>query len=144
MQFPDRKIIYDSILILMALFIAFGIAYYKSANSGVKTHHIYGARYQSSSLLQRNQHQIPLDHILLKKDEKHFTEKTCLIFKGLSNGNVNVELFLLEFDPNISYLKQFAKKSALDGIWLGNVMYQFVKVKKDVLHLKILKIRKSG
>ncbi len=146
MQLSDQKEQYGVFFILLFLVFVFGLAFYNSAKSTVKPYERFREKVRNQSFLygQADKLQLPTDQILLKKGEKLFIQKNGLVYKGLSNGLIHVDLYLLQFDPDMPYSKQFNKEIAQDGIWLGDVLYQPIKVKKDYLHLKILKIRESG
>ena len=72
-----------------------------------------------------------------KKNKKYITDQTCIVFKGVSKGRVNLDLYILELDPTTPYPLNFTVESVSDGIWLNNVQYRLVSVKKDTLCLKI-------
>ncbi|MCP4670794.1 MAG: hypothetical protein GY857_05760, partial [Desulfobacula sp.] len=94
-----------------------------------------------SNVLDESLPPLPSDQVILEKDKKIYINNIGLVFKGLSHGTINIELYLLEFDPNMPYPKKFTKKAARDGIWIDNVQFQLVKIKESKLRLKILGIR---
>jgi len=144
MQFQDQKRNYiDFILFLLPLIFAFGITYYNSVNH-IESNEAVKEDFPNLSMIEESQTQVSPNYIVLPKGKKLFLDKTCLVYKGISNGTINMDVTLLELDPDIAYPHNFTKESAHDGIWLGNVMWQVVKVKKNTLHLRIIRIRDSS
>lgn len=135
MLIPDQKRRFGIFFILLTLTIPFAVAYYRSAVSDVKPYETW--REQFRNRLTPAGADIPTDQVILAKDKKFVINKTCIVFKGLSRGVVLMDLYLLDLDPDIPYALKFTKQSVSDGIWLGNVQYQLVSVKKDLLKLKI-------
>ncbi len=142
MPYTDEKRFWGIIFVMLPLVLAFAIAYYNSAISIVKPYQIFRAKYYNKNPLHHHQpniftEQTQTDQIFLKKDEKYFLNNACLVFKGISNGKVNLDLYMLEFDPDISYPLSLTKESLSRGLLINNTFYKFVSVKKNQLHLKI-------
>lgn len=146
LKMSNQKIHYGVFFILLPLIFAFSMAYYNSAKSTIKPYQIFREKVRNQfSLYGRvTQPQLPANQVLLIKDKKTCIKNSCLVFKGLSDGKVILDLYLLKFDPDMPYSKSFTKKDIQNGIWLGDVLYQPVKIKKDSLHLKIMRIQESG
>ncbi|MCP3876659.1 MAG: hypothetical protein GY699_26420 [Desulfobacteraceae bacterium] len=136
----DRKF-WGIIIVLLPFIFAFSIAYYNSATSIVKPYQIFRDKYYKNippihDQSKSDAEQIPADQILLQKDEKIFINNTCLVFKGVSQGKVNLEQYILEFDPNIPYSLSLTKESFSKGIMINNTLYRFVSLKKNKLYLR--------
>ncbi len=142
MPFLNQKSSLVIFFVLIPLSIAFATAFYNSAKNPIKPYFRFEDKFRN--VIDESKPPLPLDQIILEKDKKIIINKTGLVFKGLSQRTINIELYLLEFDPDIPYPKIFTKKSAYDGIWLGNMQYQLVKIKNDTLRLKILRIQETN
>lgn len=138
---PHQKKSFGILFILLVLAVPFALAYYNSTTSQVKPYELFKERFRNQLMTTaadpEPQIQVPKEQILLVKDEKIIFKKTGLVFKGLSNGHVNIDLYLLELDPETPYSLNLTKKSVSDGIWLGDVQYRLVSVKDNILRLKI-------
>ncbi|MCP3871564.1 MAG: hypothetical protein GY699_00195 [Desulfobacteraceae bacterium] len=139
MPFSSQKKSLGIILIFTPLVIAFAIAFYNSAKNPVKPYFRFKNKFRN--VIDESLPSLPSDQVILEKDIKKIIGKTGLVFKGLSQGAIHIELYLLEFDSDMPYPKKFTKEAARDGIWIDNVQLQLVKVKENKLRLKILGVR---
>lgn len=142
MAYSNDKKYYGIIFALLPFIIAFAIAYYNSAKSVVKPYQIFRQKIYNQNPLHRNlskkpARQLPSGQVILQKGEKQVINETCLVFKGFSQGNVNLDLYIIELDPEIPYPLSFTKESLKNGVWLSNSHYKLVSVKKNRLHLKV-------
>lgn len=74
----------------------------------------------------------------LQKGHKKIIDKTGMVFKGVSQGNVLLDLYVLEMDPDAFYALHFSKETFRQGIWLENIKYRLVSVNGNALRLKIM------
>ncbi len=144
MRLPNQRRSLGVLFVLIPLAMAFAIAFYNSANSSVKPYQIFRDKFRNQTLIDETKPPAPSDHVILQKGEKKYIHKTGLVYNGLSDGVVHIDLYLLEFDPDMPYPQKFSKKAARSGIWLDNVQYRLVKVKESTLRLKILGIQESN
>jgi len=75
---------------------------------------------------------------LLAKGVKIFINKTCIVFKNFKKNTVEIDLYLLELDPDVPYSLAFLKKDMNEGIRLGNNTFSLISVNKKMLTLKRL------
>lgn len=143
MQTREQNNYIGPILFFLPLVFAFSAIYYNSTKN-IKSNEVVREIFLNPPSINKIQTQIPKYHVLLPKGYKVFIKNTCLVYNGMSNGTIDMEVYLLEFDQDISYPRKFTKKSAYDGIWFGNVLYKLVKANKNTLRLKILRIQESG
>lgn len=80
--------------------------------------------------------------IVLRKDKSITVNRSRLVFKGLKDRMIHLEVFLLEFDPDSAYSHFISKADAQKGICVGDSKYQLLKVNKKTLHLKIIDLFK--
>ncbi len=122
---------------LLPFIIVFAIAYYNSVSSEVKPYQTWRDRVRHQQLSVAPRTQVPAGQVALRKDTKVVINKICLVFKGYSLGVVNMDLYLLELDPDIPYRLSYTKDSLREGVWIEDRQLQLVSVRKKVLYLKI-------
>ncbi len=61
-----------------------------------------------------------------------------MVFKGISQGKVLLDQYMLEMDPDVSYPLRFSKESLRQGVWPENFQYRLVSVERNALRLKIM------
>lgn len=142
MAYPDQRRTINVILILLPFVILFAIGLYNSANRAVKPYEVFKNKWSNHNSLLRHHaktpaKKVPASQVHLKKNEKIVINKTGLVFKGISQGVVNMELYLLELDPEVPYLLSFSKESLQEGVWVENAQYSLVSVKRNSLRLKV-------
>lgn len=143
MGYPDQKGSLSIYLILLPFIALFISGYYKSVNKVEKPYPEFSSKLDSQDVLEEH---LPgffdtkniKKNVNLQKGHKIIIDKTCMVFKGFSQGKVLLDLYKLEMDPEISYPIHFSKETLRQGIWLDNIKYRLVSIKKNVLRLKIL------
>ncbi len=81
--------------------------------------------------------------IVLRKDKSITVNKNRLVFKGLKDKMIHLDVFLLELDPESAYPRFISKADAQKGIRIGDSTFQLLKVNKKTLQLKIVDAHKS-
>lgn len=142
MTYSNQKRLVGATLALLPFIVLFAIGLYNSVNSDIKPFETPGNVNHQRNLIYPPHSGIPADEILktqvlLQRGAKVVIDKTCLVFKGVSRGKVALDLYLLEMDPDVSYPLSFTKESLQKGVWVDNVMYQLVSVRKKSLRLMI-------
>ena len=138
--YADNKKSLGTILVLLSLVLAFALSYYNSAKSIKKPYQIFKYKYYENVPLidqpKSDAEQVPTGQVLLQKDVKFFRDNACLVFKGFSQGKVKLDLYILEFDPDIPYSLSFTKESFSKGILLNNTLYTLISLEKNKLYLR--------
>ncbi len=132
---PTRQRWFAGIFIILALAVPFAISWYVSTHGYQNRHD--GPIKQNREAGISSKSKISSGQVLLVKDKKIEIDKTSIVFKGLADNTVKMEIYLLELDPKVPYPLKFSKQSVSDGIWIGNVLYQLVSVKDNLLRLRI-------
>ena len=135
MHLPNKKGWFAIFFIIATLAIPFAITFYVSTD-GYKEKMIGWHRANREAGIP-SKSKLSSEQVLLVKNEKITIDKTSLVFKGISDKTVCMDLYLLELDPDIPYTLKFTKQSVKDGIWLGNILYELISVKDNILKLKI-------
>lgn len=81
--------------------------------------------------------------VLLRKDKSITLNKSKLVFKGLKDKMIHLDVYLLELDPDAAYPHYISKADAFKGVRLGDSKFQLLKVDKKTLQLKIVDLYKS-
>ena len=143
MGYSDQKgslVIYLILLPFIALFIS---GFYKSVNRVEKQYPELSCALDYQDVLEEH---LPgffdgknnKKNVSLQKGLKKTIDKTSMVFKGVSQGKVLLDLYMLEMDPDVSYSLHFSKESLRRGIWLENIQYRLVSVEENALRLKIM------
>jgi len=78
------------------------------------------------------------DRVVMMKGEDVTVKRTRLVYKGLSDGAICLDMFILDLDPQYPYSKQIPKAAAQEGFRLGSGLYQLVTVNQKAITLKII------
>ena len=64
--------------------------------------------------------------VVLRKDVKTRLGKVDLIYRGLEKGNLRLDVFIRDLDPDYPYRRQIDRHTARDGFRLGGVRFVLV------------------
>ena len=81
--------------------------------------------------------------IILRKNKSITVDKNRLVFKGLKDKRIHLDVYLLELDPEYAYPHYISKADINKKIRLGDSVFQFLEVSNGVLQLKIVDLYKS-
>lgn len=81
---------------------------------------------------------VAADRVILMRGEAVTVGRTRLVYQGVQDDAVRMDLYLLDLDAKYPYPKQIPKSAAREGFRLGSGRYQLVTVNRKVLTLKIL------
>lgn len=128
--------------IILCLSIPFGITYYVSTE-GFKNRFAQwrGTMPQAPENPSLAKSRTINDQVLLVIGERIRVHNTSLVYKGLEEDLVVLDLFLEELDPDHPYVQKFSK-DPVDGraIRMGDVVYHIASVRPRTLVLKIEQI----
>jgi len=75
--------------------------------------------------------------LFLKLNQKHSAGRSELIYRGLvGRSEFQVDVIILELDPQVSYPHRFKIAEAKKSLRLANLSYRLIAAKKGALHLK--------
>ena len=77
------------------------------------------------------------ERVVLRKDKSFTFNNSRLVFKGLKDKMIHLDVFLLDLDPEYAYPHYISKADATAGVRLGDSKFQLLKVNKKILQLKI-------
>lgn len=83
------------------------------------------------------------NRILLRKNKSITVNKNRLVFKGLKDKMIRLDVYFLELDPEYAYPHYISKADVHKEIRLGDSTFQLLKASKGALQLKIIDLYKS-
>ncbi|MCP3955698.1 MAG: hypothetical protein GY697_26300 [Desulfobacterales bacterium] len=78
------------------------------------------------------------DRAVLMRGEAVTVNRNRLVFQGLEDGTIHLDLYLLDLDAKYPYPKQIPRTAARESFRLGTDRYQLLTVNQKALTLKIL------
>lgn len=144
MAMPNKKGWLSILFILLCLAIPFGITYYASTDMFKNRFEQWRGKMpqapENASLVQSRTIN---DQVVLVKGERIPVYNTSLVFKGTSDGQAQVDLYLEELDPDHPYVQSFPEDPEEAGLLrMGDVVYGVTSITPNTLVLKIL--QKTG
>lgn len=135
MTLPNPRGWMGVFFILVCLAIPFGIIYYVSTPN-------YKAKYQGWIKSSREAgvpsfSRVSDTQVMLVKDDRVTLGKTSLVFRGVRDNQVHIDLYLLELDSVRPYPMHFSKNSTDKIIRLGDISFTLQSVRGKVLTMKI-------
>ena len=132
----DKKNWYVPLFVITTLSIVFGLMFYSSTD-------YYQTRYQSWRQSSNADSEAVLslataDRLILARDQKLEVDSISLIFRGLEDDALLLDLYILDLDPKQPYRKKIPLSEAKNEMILGAGKYQVTSVSKKYLRLKIL------
>jgi len=124
------------LFIFSCLAVPFGLTYYLSTPQYKARHKQWQTTSTAASVPIKSQ--ISVQKVLLAKDDRVKVKNTCLVFKGLEKGQVTLDLYLIELDPDHPYPQRFSAKKNGTPIRLGDMIYLVETANNSFLTLKIL------
>lgn len=141
---PNKKGWLAILFIILCLAIPFGITYYVSTDTFKTRFERWrptmpqapeNASLESSRTIK--------DQVVLVRGERIRVHNTSLVYKGMAEGRIKLDLYLEELDPDHPYAQTFSDDLPGDRvIHLGDVAYTVTSVSRSTLVLKIL--RRTG
>jgi len=81
---------------------------------------------------------VSVDRVILMKGEAVTVNRTRLVYQGVQDGTIHLDLYLLDLDSKYPYPKQIPKSAAREGFRLGPGRYQLLTANRKALTLRIL------
>ena len=73
--------------------------------------------------------------VVLMKNEPVQVDRTMLVYRGLEDGTVRVDVYLLDLDREHGYPNRFPRSMAGDDISPGNIVYRVVSAHRKAVTL---------
>ncbi|WDP89079.1 MAG: hypothetical protein HUN04_04785 [Desulfobacter sp.] len=140
MEMPNKKGWLAVLFILICLAIPFGMTYYVSTD-GFKDDYAHwrGEVPQAPADASVENIRRVDGRVTLVLGERISIHNTSLVYKGVENGRVNVDLYLEELDPARAYPQSFPESGGQDRVVrFGDVSYRVKGLGKNSLVLEIL------
>ncbi len=128
---------YVPLLVIVTLTIVFGITYYVSTD-GYKER--LGKWREANDAIGRPvQSKVIGDQVVLRKDQKLVVGRNALVYKGVDDKIINMDLYLLDLDPEQPFSKRFSTDNAKKQMLLGEAEYKLLSVNDTSINLKIIR-----
>ncbi len=133
----SRSITVFLIFVMIFLPLAAGVYFSDPESSAV----FRGVRDRKANLNYTRKSNVLGEKIYLVKDKSLIINRCKLTYKGIQNGLIHIDLYLLDLDPQSPYPQAIPKADAKEGIFLGNTRFSLVSAYQYQLTLKILENR---
>lgn len=133
---PNRKLS-ATLLLLLILAIPFVLIYYLSTDFYKRRAEQWQPNNPPAATGQAYRSRVDSEQVILQKDERMDLGKTSLVFRGMENRMIQIDMYLLDLDPDESFRLKFSKKEAKKEISIGDNKYQLVSVNDRYINLKI-------
>ena len=134
MPLSNKYKIFSILFILFLLSVPFLISPFFNPQ---KSELFQGVRQRKASTDFTKRSMIANDKVVLLKDNSLTINNCRLVFKGLKNDMIHLDLYLLELDPESAYPHFISKEKAANGVRLGDSEFQLISANKNILKLKI-------
>jgi hypothetical protein len=64
--------------------------------------------------------------ILLRRDEKNSFGKVDVVYRGIDDGHVKLDVFIRDLDPHYPYHRKIAYRTAKEGFHLGGLRFELI------------------
>ncbi len=135
MPLPNKKGWLAILFIFFCLAIPFGMTYYSSTQQFKDRYSHWQTQFRSVGVPEKSR--VTAGQVVLIKNEKLKIANTCIVFKGLDQGQVVLDLYLLDLDQTYPYPQRFSKENKTEVIRLGDMAYSVSEADKNSLTLKI-------
>ena len=81
---------------------------------------------------------VTADRVILMTGAAVTVNRTRLVYRGVRDGTLHLDLYLLDLDSKYPYPKQIPKSAAREEFRLGSGRYQLLTANRKALTLKIL------
>jgi hypothetical protein len=136
MALPNKKGWLAILFVFFCLAVPFGLTYYVSTPTSKQRFEVWHDR--ETAVNVKAESRISEKQVVLIKNDRVTVKNTGLVFKGLENGQVVLDLYLLELDPEYAYPQRFSKETNGPAIRLGEVTYAVKSVSNASLTLTIV------
>lgn len=135
MPLPNQKRWLAILFIIFCLAIPFGMTYYSSTQDFKDRYSHWQSQSRAVGVPEKSR--VSAGQVVLIKNEKIEIANTCLVFKGLDQGQVMLDLYLLDLDQTYPYPQRLSPKNTEKLIRLGDMAYSVSGATQNSLTLKI-------
>lgn len=83
----------------------------------------------------------PRVRVVLRRDVRNSFGKVDVIYRGVQNDHIRLDVFIRELDPGYPYRREIAYGTAKDGFRLGGVRFELISAGRS--KAKLLWIRRG-
>ena len=141
----ERKSKWPPILFFMITGIVFGICLYLITGWAMRAEaraQVSATSPDSADTYRKAPHNgEPRVHIVLRRDVKTRLDKLDVVYRGIEDKRVKLDVFIRDLDPRYPYRREIAYRSAKQGFRLGGVRFELISAGRA--KAKLVWIRKG-
>lgn len=127
---------YRSIFLLILFFTSamFLVSHFTKAGS---SNLFEGVRYRKATTDLAPRSKVARDRVVLVKNDSVTVNDCRLVYRGMEDAHIRLDLYLLELDPQYAYPQTIPKSAAREGVRLGDTQYKLISSDSNKIWLKI-------
>jgi hypothetical protein len=134
---PTRNRKWPTILFFSAVGLALAAAIYPIARSA-RTPSSWKAPLAQVSPAAGNVVSIEGDRVLLVSGKEAVFKSSKIVYRGIEDGQVCFDLFILQLDPHYSYVHKIPVREARRGFRLGDQDFELLTARNSKVKLKLV------
>jgi len=135
MPFSNKYRSYFMLFVFFLISVVFFVNYFLSNSYENKLFQRVRQSKENTDFTQYSK--VSKNKVFLVKNNSVTINKCKLVFTGIEDKIIHLDLYLLDLDPQYVYHQNISKTSAIEGFRLGDSEYQLISVNKKILKLKI-------
>jgi hypothetical protein len=137
MALTRRQQMVSSIFLVIALMTIVSLVYRAFTGNTQARLAEYRRRAEAAQPIRKSL--VTPDRVVMMRGETVTVNRTRLVYRGLQDGTLHLDLYLLDLDAQYPYPKRIPRALARQEFRLGPERYQLLAVSRKALTLKILK-----
>ncbi|MGD9096606.1 MAG: hypothetical protein PVF97_00890 [Desulfobacterales bacterium] len=73
--------------------------------------------------------------VVLRKDVRTRFDKVDVVYRGIENGSLRLDVFIRELDPDYPYRREIERRKASEGFRLGGVRFELISAGRNTAKL---------
>ena len=135
MSLPKKHIAFSITIILLLISVLVFIIHKSPISRENKL--FAGVRERKADTKFTKRSMLVNDKLVLLKDNSVNFNKCKMVFRGFKDKKIHLDLYILELDPESAYTHYISKKNDTKGFRLGDMDFELISAKQNVLKLRI-------
>lgn len=135
MPLTNKRPSFAYLIVILLIAAPFLVDYYLAKSNSSEL--FQGVRERKANADFTNRSRISDNKVMLVKDHGLVVNNSKLVFKGIQDQTIRLDLYLLDLDPQYPYQQNLSKSAAMEGIRMGDSQYHLISVSKNMLKLKM-------
>ncbi len=133
MALSRNQMIVSSVFLVVAMGTV--VAMYYRATTGGFEERLKEHRQRAEATQSAEKTTVPGDRVVLIKDEPLVMGRVKLVYRGVSDDRIHLDIYLLDLDPAYPYPRHLTKDEAGKSIHIGSRFYRLHAVTRKSLTL---------